>query len=246
MKENAKAIRRLHNVTSRYPITALRNLGFALETQEQREMHDRLFAERDAITGESKPAGLQTNPQAMTLQERITESLLKHAEQEKENVEMRLSAIRAYGRDLANVIKLMNAQKGYDKNTVRMFTDFVKMYMRNNAMDDMSSYEVMRLLNLMQKATGGHAKTVNGAAVKIAEIITGAHTKQLNDIMEKQIKTGKERVNASGVVVQGGVDIIGKRVLNTYRDAIAVATEEDFKKRYDAAFARVGDLQKSI
>jgi hypothetical protein len=87
---------------------------------------------------------------------------------------------------------------------------------------------------------------VNQVAVKIAEIITGAHTKQLNDIMEKQIKTGKERVNASGVVVQGGMDIIGKRVLNTYRDAIAVATEEDFKKRYDAAFARVGDLQKSI
>ena len=246
LKENAKAIRRLHNVTSRYPITALRNLGFALETQEQREMHDRLFAERDAITGESKPAGLQTNPQAMTLQERITESLLKHAEQEKENVEMRLSAIRAYGRDLANVIKLMNAQKGYDRNTVRSFTDLVKMYMRNNAMDGMSSYEVMRLLNLMQKATGGHAKTVNGAAVKIAEIITEAHTKQLEAIMEKQIKTGKERVNASGVVVQGGVDIIGKRVLNTYRDAIKVATEEDFKKRYDAAFARVGDLQKSI
>ena len=246
LKENAKAIRRLHNVTSRYPITALRNLGFALETQEQREMHDRLVAERDAITGESKPAGLQTNPQAMTLQERITESLLKHAEQEKENVEMRLSAIRAYGRDLANVIKLMNAQKVYDRNTVRMFTDLVKMYLRNNAMKGMSSYEVMRLLNLMQKATGGHAKTVNGAAVKIAEIITNEHTKQLEAIMEKQIKTGREKVNASGVVVQGGVDIIGKRVLNTYRDAIAVATEEDFKKRYDAAFARVGDLQKSI
>ena len=246
LKENAKAIRRLHNVTSRYPITALRNLGFALETQEQREMHDRLFAERDAITGESMPAGLQTNPQAMTLQELITESLLKHAEQEKENVEMRLSAIRAYGRDLANVIKLMNAQKVYDRNTVRMFTDLVKMYLRNNAMDGLSSYEIARLLNLMQRATGGREKMVNQVAVKIAEIITEAHTKQLNDIMEKQIKTGREKVNASGVVVQGGVDIIGKRVLNTYRDAIKVATEEDFKKRYDAAFARVGDLQKSI
>ena len=35
LKENAKAIRKLHNVTSKYPITALRNLGFTLETQEQ-------------------------------------------------------------------------------------------------------------------------------------------------------------------------------------------------------------------
>jgi hypothetical protein len=86
LKENAKAIRRLHNMTSRFPITVLRNLGFALETQEQREMHDRLFAESDAITCESKPAGLQTNPQSMTLQERITESLLKQANKEKENI----------------------------------------------------------------------------------------------------------------------------------------------------------------
>jgi hypothetical protein len=43
LRENAKAIRRLHNVKSNYPITALRNLGFALETQEQRDEHDRLF-----------------------------------------------------------------------------------------------------------------------------------------------------------------------------------------------------------
>ena len=246
LKENAKAIRRLHNVTSRYPITALRNLGFALETQEQREMHDRLFAERDAITGESKPAGLQTNPQAMTLQERITESLLKHAEQEKENVEMRLSAIRAYGRDLANVIKLMNAQKVYDRNTVRMFTDLVKMYMRNNAMDGMSSYDVMRLLNLMQRATGGNANMVNQAAVKIAEIITKEHTRQLKEIMEKQMKTGAERVNASGVVVQGGVDIIGKRILNTYKDAIELKDDKDFEQKYNDAFKKVGEIQKLI
>ena len=245
LKENAKAIRRLHNVTSRYPITALRNLGFALETQEQRDMHDRLFAERDAITGESMPAGLQTNPQAMTLQERITESLLKHAEQEKENVEMRLSAIRAYGRDLANVIKLMNAQKGYDKRTVRIFTDLVKMYLRNNAMSGMSSYKIIRLLNLMQKATGGHAKTVNGAAVKIAEIITNEHTKQLKEIMEKQMKTGAERVNASGVVVQGGVDIIGKRILNTYKDAINL-DDEGFEEKYNDSFKRVGEIQKQL
>ena len=245
LKENAKAIRRLHNVTSRYPITALRNLGFALETQEQREMHDRLFAERDAITGESMPAGLQTNPQAMTLQERITESLLKHAEQEKENVEMRLSAIRAYGRDLANVIKLMNAQKGYDKRTVRIFTDLVKMYMRNNAMKGMSSYKIIRLLNLMQKATGGYAKTVNRAAVKIAEIITSEHTSQLKEIMEKQMKTGAERVNASGVVVQGGVDIIGKRILNTYKSAIELE-DKDFEQKYNDAFKKVGEIQKLI
>ncbi len=245
LKENAKAIRRLHNVTSRFPITVLRYLGFALETQEQREMHDSLFAERDAITGESMPAGLQTNPQAMTLQERITESLLKHAEQEKENVEMRLSAIRAYGRDLANVIKLMNAQKVYDRNTVRIFTDLVKMYLRNNAMSGMSSYKIIRLLNLMQKATGGHAKTVNGAAVKIAEIITNEHTSQLEEIMEKQMKTGAERVNASGVVVQGGVDIIGKRILNTYKDAINL-DDEGFEEKYNDSFKRVGEIQKQL
>lgn len=245
LRENAKAIRRLHNVTSRFPITALRYLGGALETQEQREAHDRLFAERDAITNEGKPVEEQYNPQAMTLQERITESLLKLANKEKENVEMRLSAIKAYGHDLANYIKLMNAQKGYDRKTVRMFTDFVKMYLRNNAMDGLSSYKIARLMNLMQRATGGHAKTVNRAAVEIAEIITGAHTKQLNDIMEKQIKTGREKVNASGVVVQGGVDIIGKRILNTYKDAINL-DDKGFEEKYNDSFKRVGEIQKQI
>ena len=245
LKENAKAIRRLHNVTSKYPITALRNLGFALETQEQRDMHDRLFAERDAITGESKGVGIQVNPKAMTLQERITEGILKLAEKEKENVEMRLSAIRAYGRDLANVIKLMNAQKGYDRRTVEAFTDLVKMYLRNNAMKGLSSYEIIRLLNLMQKATGGREKVVYNSAVKIAEIITYEHTRQLEEIMDKQMKTGAERVNASGVVVQGGVDIIGKRILNTYKDAINL-DDKGFEEKYNSTFERVGKIQKQI
>ncbi len=92
LKENAKAIRRLHNVKANFSITALRNLGFALETQEQREMHDRLFAERDAISGRENAVSVEVNPQGMTLQERITDNLLKMAEQNKDNVELRLSA----------------------------------------------------------------------------------------------------------------------------------------------------------
>lgn len=115
LKDNAKAIRRLHNVKSNYPIAALRNLGFALETQEQREEHDRLFAERDAISGRQNAVSAEVNPQSMTLMERITESLMKAAVQNKENVDMRMSAIRAYGRDLSNVLKLMRAQRGYDR-----------------------------------------------------------------------------------------------------------------------------------
>ena len=79
---------------------------------------------------------------------------------------------------------------------------------------------------------------VNLVAVKIAEIITNEHTRQLKEMMEKQIKTGKEKVNASGVVVQGGVDIIGKRILNTYKDAINL-DDKGFEEKYNSAFERV-------
>ena len=238
LKENAKAIRRLHNVKANYPITALRNLGFALETQEQREMHDRLFAERDAMSGRENAVSVEVNPQGMTLQERITESLLKMAEQNKDNVELRLSAIRAYGRDLANVIKLMRAQRGYDRNTVNMFVSLAKMYLRNNAMSGMLSYDISRLLGLISRANGGYGPQVMRAAEQIAEIITKSHTRELEDVVRKQIKTGAEKVNASGVVVQGGVDVVGKRVLNTFRDAINMTSEEEFEKAFREAFER--------
>ena len=238
LKENAKAIRRLHNVKANFSLTALRNFGFALETQEQRDEHDRLFAERDAISGRENAVSVEVNPQSMTLMERITESLMKHAEKNKENIDMRLSAIRAYGRDLANVIKLMRAQRGYDRNTVNMFVSLAKMYLRNNAMSGMSSNDISRLLGLISRANGGYGPQVMRAAEQIAEIITKSHTKELEDIVRKQIKTGAEKVNASGVVVQGGVDIIGKRVLNTFRDAINMKSEEEFEKAYKEAFER--------
>ena len=96
LKENAKAIRKLHNVSSRFSITALRNLGFALETKEQREEHARLFAERDAITGVAgKAIEVNVNPQGLTVLESVTESLMKLANENNENVETRLAAIRA-------------------------------------------------------------------------------------------------------------------------------------------------------
>ena len=246
LKENAKAIRRLHNVKANFSLTALRNLGFALETQEQREMHDRLFAERDAMSGRENAVSVEVNPQAMTLQERITESLLKMAEQNKDNVELRLSAIRAYGRDLANVIKLMRAQRGYDRNTVNMFVSLAKMYLRNNAMSGMSSYDISRLLGLISRANGGYGPQVMRAAEQIAEIITKSHTRELEDIVRKQIKTGAEKVNASGVVVQSGVDVVGKRVLNTFRDAINMTSEEEFEKAFREAFERAAKFPNDV
>ena len=148
LKENAKAIRRLHNVKANYPITALRNLGFALEAQEQREMHDRLFAERDAMSGRENAVSVEVNPQGMTLQERITESLLKMAEQ-------------------------------------------------------------------------------------ITEIITKSHTRELEDIVRKQIKTGAEKVNASGV------DKYGQLQIGAFNEGVKLEIHRN--KKSLAAFANAAN-----
>ncbi len=231
LKENASKIRRLHNVASNFSITALRNLGFALETQEQREEHDRLFAERDAMSGRPS-VSIEQNPESMTLMERITEGLMRLAKENEDNVETRLAAIRAYSRELGNALKLMRAQKGYDRRTVGMFVNLVKMYMRNHAVKGMSGYDITRLLGLISRANGGYGMQVYRAAEQIAEIITKSHANELEEMVRKQVRTGREKVNASGVVVQGGVDIIGKRVLNTFKDAIEITDTEAFNKSF--------------
>lgn len=230
LKENAKAIRRLHNVSASYPIASLRNLRHALETQQEQMEHDRLFAQRDELTqNKAVPVSIEVNPQGMTLQERITESLMKLSKENQENVDTRLAAIRAYGNSLDNVLKLMRAQKGYDKKTVDMFVGLVKMYLRNNAVKGMSNYDIYRLLGLINRASAGYRTTVNRAAERIVDIITKSHARELQDMMNRQLKTGAERVNASGVVIQGGVDIVGKRKLNTFALAKEM-TQEAFEQ----------------
>ena len=252
LKENAKKIRQLHNAKANASLTALRNLRYVLETDEEKALHDELFAQRDAIIGEGKKVIEMEAPKGMTLKERITESLLKLAGDNNANVDARLAAIRALNNDMANVLKLMRVQKEYDRNTVAMFTGLVKQYLRNNAMKGMSSYDIMRLLGLMQRATGGYRLPVYRVAVKIADIITKEHTRQLEEMMRRQMKTGAEKVNASGVVVQGGVDIVGKRVLNAYQKAIegddAAKFEEDFANAVNRVVAEekmLGEIQKA-
>jgi hypothetical protein len=47
------------------------------------------------------------------------------------------------------------------------------------------------LLGLISRANGGYGPQVMRAAEQIAEIITKSHTRELEDIVRKQIKTGK-------------------------------------------------------
>lgn len=111
-------------------------------------MHDRLFAERDAMSGRENAVSVEVNPQGMTLQERITESLLKMAEQ-------------------------------------------------------------------------------------ITEIITKSHTRELEDIVRKQIKTGAEKVNASGV------DKYGQLQIGAFNEGVKLEIHRN--KKSLAAFANAAN-----
>ena len=178
--------------------------------KEGTRLRDTRFSERESIDD------IPTQP--LTLVERVKNSLLEAAAKNKENLQLRADALRTYGRDVANVLKLMGKQREYDKSTVDTLMKLVKMYFKHaQLLGELSAHDVSRIMSLTRNIVG--KRDVTNEATKLMDILLDAHAKALDGILEKAEKIKAKKVNAAGVEVMGSLDKYAQETIGTYRDS---------------------------
>lgn len=156
---------------------------------------------------------VQTQP--MTFKERIINATLATSAKNKENLALRSDALRMYGRDVANVLKLMGKQREYDKSTVDQLVKLAKMYFKDaQLLGGLTPYQVGRVMTRLNNAVG--KRDITDDANELVNILVDAHNKELEKMLEKQAKTKAKKVNASGVEVIGKLDKEGQLLLEEY------------------------------
>jgi hypothetical protein len=156
---------------------------------------------------------VQTQP--MTFAEKITNSVLEASAKNKENLALRSDALRMFGRDVANVLKLMGKQREYDKSTVDQLVKLAKMYFKDaQLLGGLTPYQVGRVMTRLNNAVG--KRDITDDANELVNILVDAHNKELEKMLEKQAKTKAKKVNASGVEVIGKLDKEGQLLLEEY------------------------------
>ena len=191
----------------------------AEETEDVRR-EDQIFIEKNLGVSASEAAeedipveSVQTQP--MTFAEKITNSVLEASAKNKENLALRSDALRMFGRDVANVLKLMGKQREYDKSTVEQLVKLAKMYFKDaQLLGGLTPYQVGRVMTRLNNAVG--KRDITDDANELVNILVDAHNKELEKMLEKQAKTKAKKVNASGVEVIGKLDKEGQLLLEEY------------------------------
>lgn len=173
----------------------------------------RFSREVEEVEAEGSIDDVQTQP--LTLMERITNSLLEVSAKNKENFGLRADALRAYGRDMGNLLKLMRAQREYDKSTVDQLVKLAKMYFKNaQLLGEVDTYTMGRVLSLINNVVG--RKDISANAEKLMDILMDAHNKALGKVLAKAEKVKPKKINASGVEVIGSLDMYGQEMVESY------------------------------
>lgn len=171
--------------------------------------------------------------QPFTFTEKITNSVLEASVRNKENLTQRSEALRAYGSNLANVLKLMQAQRVYDKSTVDTLMKMAKMYFKNaQLLGHITPYEAGRIMSVLHGAVG--KRDVTNDANKLVGILVDAHSKELQGLLDKAAKTKAKKVNASGVEVIGSLDKMGQIALEAYNEAVDLDEKAIEDKLFEA------------
>lgn len=187
--------------------------------------NDIRFRERDDVASEEGKETIDDIPtRPMTLMERVKASLLEASAKNKENLKLRRDALRNLGQDLANVLKLMRAQRTYDKSTVETLMTMAKMYFKDaQLLDKLTAYEVTRIMGVLKRSVG--KQNIESEAMKLMDILLDAHNKALAEVLEKTEKVKAKKVNAAGVEVMGRLDKYGQELVETYREAKDLSSE---------------------
>ena len=177
------------------------------------------------------------------LEERITNAAIRLANNQAADLTLRNDAMRAVTNNLqsllhsmrnrrgttqsfagadrkveAGVVDAMNAQARYDRSTVKRVADLARILIQYGYLDDMTGGEVRRLLSAVKNATAMHntAEYVE----KILDIMIGNQLRNAEGTLHKLLSIRGSKVNASGVEVQGALDVKGQMMVARLKELI--------------------------
>lgn len=145
----------------------------------------------------------------MPFDEMISKGLADLAQKNKDNVELRVRAMRGIGGNLAKLRQAMSLQRTYDRSTVDSIVRMANMMMGSGIYSGFTPYEVRRLMGMVNRAAG--REDITKEADKVVDLMLNHQLKELDGMFKKQLRTKATKLDNNGVEVQAGLDIAGQR-----------------------------------
>lgn len=123
-------------------------------------------------------------------------------------------------KDLLTATRAMMLQKEYDKSTVEAISNLAKTLMKDQYIDALSRREVARLLGMVRTSVGKSPKAVKKNADALVGMVIDHLLKRERDGLAKLTSKTGSKVNATGVEVQGELDIQGQKILKAYKEGL--------------------------
>lgn len=131
--------------------------------------------------------------------------------------------------DLLTTAKAMAAQKEYDQKTVDAVKKLAQALIKEQNIDTMSRREINRILGIVTTSMGKAPKTVKKYADILVDLIVDHLLRSEAQMLNDLANTKASKVNATGVEVQGKLDIHGQNTLKAYKAGLDMeaSNEED-------------------
>ena len=118
---------------------------------------------------------------------------------------------------LLSVTRAMAGQRAYDKQTVELLTKAARQLLKEQEIDKMSRAEVARLLGIVNAANGKSPAAVKKYGDALVDAIVKHLVRTEGQLLGDLLKVKAGKVNASGVEVQGVLDVHGQNILKAMK-----------------------------
>ena len=226
----------------RNQINDLRNANYENNTKLRSMDYEYRVAkeilEQGAVTDEE---AARFDAGQMTREEKVLESLFKAAADSRADKKAKQKAIRGLVRELVAITDNFKAamkargiesqRKHYDKGTVDHIIRLAKAMMGTGYIDNMTSYEVKRLMGMINNAAT--RESIEEQAGRIVDMMLDHQIRTLRKDFDKQLKVTGQKTNSSGVQVQAGLDQEGQVVMEAMRKSMQIIADSA-GERYDS------------
>ena len=166
-------------------------------------------------------AELEAHETRVPLDEALVNGLMQLARDNKDNVELRVRAMRSIGGSLGKLRQAMARQREYDRGTVDKIVRIAKTMLGSGIYKQLGNYQVRRLLGMVNAAAG--REDITKQAQGVVDILTAAQERAYKETMAKLLKVKGSKLDQRGVEVQAGLDIAGQRRMAALKKGMAAA-----------------------
>lgn len=177
---------------------------------------------RDAIDGLEDAIYFRDG--GLGLEETVTKMKVEAAQASGDNLRAKREAMRAIGGNLNHLRQAMARQKEYDITTVKSITDLARVLLENGMLDDLSKYEMKRILGAVNGAVG--KEDVGRYVDKVMDIMVDNQLRMGANTFGRLLAVKGSRVDARGVEVQGALDPEGVAIAKVVRKSTSLPKDE--------------------